>query len=87
MCFYKYFFKKSFYKYFKSLNENQIFLLIGLFFSTSQIFFSFHYGSAVNYYYIFFIYGALFLFTEIEDILNKKNLFFYFYQACIYKFF
>lgn len=67
------FLKKNFYKYFKSLNENQIFLLIGLFFSASQIFLSFHYGSAVNYYYIFFIYGALFLFTEIENLLNKKK--------------
>lgn len=69
--------KKDFYNYFKSLNENQIFLLIGLFFSTSQIFFSFHYGSAVNYYYIFFIYGALFLFTEIENLLNKKEFNFF----------
>ena len=70
--------KKNFYNYFKSLSENQIFLLIGLFFSTSQIFFSFHYGSAVNYYYIFFIYGALFLFTEIEDLLSRKKINFLF---------
>ena len=70
----KIFFKSNIFTYFKSLNENQIFLIIGILFSTSQIFFSFHYGSAVNYYYIFFIYTTLFLFSEINNLMNIKNI-------------
>ena len=36
--------------------------------------FSIHYGSAVNYYYPFFIYSGLFLFSEIDNLVKNKNL-------------
>ena len=68
------FLKSNFISYYKSLNENQIFLIIGTLFSSSQILFSFHYGSAVNYYYPFFIYSGLFLFSEIDNLTKNKNL-------------
>jgi len=66
--------KKHPYKYLKSLNSSKIFLFIGAILSTSQIFFSFHFGSAVNYYYIFFIYAFLFLHSEIKNFLIIKKI-------------
>lgn len=66
--------KKKFMVFLKSLNDNQIFILISLILSTSQIFFSFHYGSAVNYYYIFFIYLALFLYSEFNGFIKIKKM-------------
>ena len=60
--------------YFKSLNDCQVFLIFGSIISTSQIFFSFHYGSAVNYYYIFFIYILLLIFPEIDSFIKQKRI-------------
>lgn len=61
-------------QYFKSLNDCQVFLLFGSIISTSQIIFSFHFGSAVNYYYIFFIYILLLIFPEIDNFIKEKRL-------------
>ena len=53
-----------------------------VFFNLINIF-SFHYGVLLIITIFFFVYGTLFLFTEIENILKKKNLIFYYYQ-CVY---
>ena len=75
ICFlFNFFLKKNFNVFFKSLSDNKIFLIIGIILSSSQIFFSFHFGSAVNYYYIFFIYTSLFLYSEINDFLKEKKI-------------
>lgn len=65
--------KNNIKKYFKSLNDCQVYLLFGAIISTSQIIFSFHFGSAVNYYFIFFIYILLLIFPEIDNFIKEKK--------------
>lgn len=68
---------KILYRKTNSLNllkkdKKKYFLIIGSVCSLSQILFSFHYGSAVNYYFIFSIYISIYL---INYIGNSNNLF------------
>ena len=80
----KIFLKKNFFKQ-KILikNDFHFFFLIGFIISLSQIFLSFHYGSAVNYYFIPTIYCALILAPLIHDFNNENKITKLFYLLSI----